>query len=138
MCNFAQIISDNSKQTDVVAILLEGAIPFQSRYETQAYGCTNPGCRRISLSLNLYGFISHSDGGRQRKYLTQRLLPKFASKPQPEYIPYALREDYDEACSICDLSPKAAATLVQRCLQGMIRDFCKINDKRTLNDEIKA
>ena len=80
----------------------------------------------------------HSDGGRQRKYLTQRLLPKFASKPQPEYIPYALREDYDEACSICDLSPKAAATLVQRCLQGMIRDFCKINDKRTLNDEIKA
>ena len=137
-CNFSQIIGEDSKQTNVVAIELDGALPFQSRYATQAYGCTNPECRRISLSLDLFGFITEGTLGRQRKYLTQRLLPRSSSKPQPDYIPYALREDYAEACAIRDLSPKAAATLVRRCLQGMIRDFCEIIDKKTLNDEIKA
>tara|TARA_Y100000780_G_C13578217_1_gene375656 strand:- start:201 stop:824 length:624 start_codon:yes stop_codon:yes gene_type:complete len=64
------------------------------------------------------------------------LLPESKAKRQPEYIPLALREDYVEACKIRDLSPKAAATLARRCLQGMIRDFCDIR-KRTLFDEIK-
>lgn len=137
-CNFAQMIGDNSKQLNSVKIELEGALPSQTSYTTQAYGCTNPECRRISLSLDLHGFIYNGSQGRQRKYRTQRLLPRSSSKPQPEYIPYALREDYDEACAIRDLSPKAAATLVRRCLQGMIRDFCMINDKKTLHDEIKS
>ncbi len=137
-CNFAQMVGDDSKQVDHVAISLAGALPIQTSYATQAYACTNPDCKRISLSLDLYGFVYTGDHGRQRKYLTHRLLPKSSSKPQPNYIPYALRVDYDEACSIRDLSPKAAATLVRRCLQSMIRDFCNIRDKRTLNDEIKA
>src|SRR5262249_8606925 len=37
---------------------------------------------------------------------------------------------------IRDLSPKASAALARRCLQGMIRDFCKIQKKRLI-DEIK-
>jgi hypothetical protein len=41
-----------------------------------------------------------------------------------------------EACKICDLSPKASATLARRCLQGMIRDFCNIS-KKTLFKEIE-
>lgn len=41
----------------------------------------------------------------------------------PEYVPQAIREDFEEAHSIKDLSPKAAATLARRCLQGIIRDF---------------
>lgn len=137
-CNFSQIIGEDSQQRDQVSIDLEGGLPSQTRFVTQAYACTNPDCRRISLSLDLYGFVNYGQGSRQRKYLTHTLLPRSSSKPQPEYIPYALREDYDEACAIRDLSPKAAATLVRRCLQGMIRDFCKIDDKRTLADEIKA
>ncbi|QYE36915.1 DUF4145 domain-containing protein [Polymorphobacter sp. PAMC 29334] len=67
----------------------------------------------------------------------KRVLPNGTSKPQPEYIPAALREDYIEACKIKDDSPKAAATLARRCLQGMIRDFCGIA-KSTLDQEIKA
>lgn len=137
-CNFAQMIDDSSKQSNRVSLDLEGARPFQSSYTTQAYGCTNPDCRQISLSISLFGFIYNGNVGRQKCYLTRQLLPGSSSKPQPEYIPYALREDYKEACAIRDLSPKASATLVRRCLQGMIRDFCNINDKRTLNDEIKA
>jgi hypothetical protein len=45
--------------------------------------------------------------------------------------------DYHEACLIRDLSPKAAATLIRRCLQGMIREFAGIS-KATLYAEIAA
>lgn len=66
----------------------------------------------------------------------RRILPTVYSKPQPSYIPASLREDYEEACAIRDLSPKASATLARRCIQGMIRDFCGIS-RSTLNAEIK-
>lgn len=137
-CNHAQIITEACKQEDYVEIDLIGGLPMQTRYGTVAYACTNPDCRRISLSLSLSGFVYQGTRGSQQTYLNVQLLPRSSSKPQPDYIPKALVEDYNEACSICDLSPKAAATLVRRCLQGMIRDFCGIIDKRTLFDEISS
>jgi Domain of unknown function (DUF4145) len=55
-----------------------------------------------------------------------------------EYVPEAIRRDYEEACLIRDLSPKASATLSRRCLQGMIRDFHGVKKKRNLQLEIEA
>lgn len=54
----------------------------------------------------------------------------------PDYIPAQILQDYQEACLIKDLSPKASATLSRRCLQGMIRDFGQVKAGR-LFDEIK-
>ena len=54
----------------------------------------------------------------------------------PEYIPQSIREDYEEACSIVKLSPKASATLSRRCLQGMIRDYWNVSGKGSLQQEI--
>ncbi|MFC5566105.1 DUF4145 domain-containing protein [Rubellimicrobium aerolatum] len=65
------------------------------------------------------------------------ITPESSARPQPSYIPLALVEDYNEACRIRDLSPKAAATLARRCIQGMIRDFAGVKG-RTLYDEITA
>jgi hypothetical protein len=59
------------------------------------------------------------------------------AKQFPSYVPAPILQDYNEACQIVDLSPKAAATLSRRCLQGMIRDFHGIV-KYKLADEIKA
>ena len=56
------------------------------------------------------------------------IRPISFAKQFPEYIPEAIRKDYSEACAILKLSPKASATLARRCLQGMIRDFWKINE----------
>ena len=64
------------------------------------------------------------------------LLPESLAQPQPDYIPKPIVEDYTEACKIRDLSPKASATLARRCIQGIIRDFCKIQD-RNLYSEIE-
>ena len=55
----------------------------------------------------------------------------------PSFIPKAIIVDYEEACLIRDLSPKASATLSRRCLQGIIRDFWSIKKGR-LVDEINA
>jgi hypothetical protein len=66
-----------------------------------------------------------------------RLIPRSNARHLPDYIPRSIREDYEEACLICDLSPKASATLARRSLQGMIRDFHGIK-KKNLYEEIKA
>ncbi len=56
------------------------------------------------------------------------IRPKSPAKQFPDYIPKAIRQDYEESCSIAKLSPKASATLSRRCLQGMIRDFWNIKE----------
>lgn len=63
------------------------------------------------------------------------LVPKVTMKHYPEYIPEQIRKDYEEANMVLDSSPKAAATLLRRCLQGMIHDFWDIHGKN-LNAEI--
>ena len=63
------------------------------------------------------------------------IRPNTLAKQFPDYIPKAIRQDYEEAYSIVNLSPKASATLSRRCLQGMIRDFWEIKPS-TLFKEI--
>jgi len=63
-------------------------------------------------------------------------MPASQAKPQHACVPEPLRADYQEACAIRDLSPKASATIIRRCLQGMIRDFCGIKKDRLI-DEIR-
>ena len=84
--------------------------------------------------LNIYNM----DELRRKSIVMQaQLLPFSAAKQFPDYIPEAIRQDYEEACLIRDQSPKASATLARRCLQGMIRDFWGISKGR-LYDEIAA
>lgn len=70
--------------------------------------------------------------------VTWRLLPSSISRVFPDYIPLAIRQDYEEACNIKELSPKSSATLARRCLQTIIRDFWNIKNKRNLSEEIDA
>lgn len=63
------------------------------------------------------------------------IYPRAAFMHVPDYVPEAIRTDYQEACTILQDSPRAAATLCRRCLQGMIRDAWGISGG-SLNDEI--
>lgn len=64
-----------------------------------------------------------------------RLLPSFICNYYDENIvPSVIFEDYQEACSIISLSPKASATLFRRCLQWMIRDFWGISKNRLIDE----
>jgi hypothetical protein len=102
-----------------------------------ALRCLSDACNEVTLVVNYLKMASQNNGWVSKEELQSwRLRPESASKIQPDYIPSPLRDDYYEACLIRDKSPKAAATLARRCLQGMIRDFCGISKSRLI-DEIK-
>ena len=63
-------------------------------------------------------------------------MPEGNYKTFPNYIPMEIREDYQEACLIKDLSPKASATLARRCLQSMVEDFWKVSKNKNLHDQL--
>ena len=86
--------------------------------------CTNEECHKITV------VAQNTKTGKQTD-----ISPKNVHKAFPEYVPAPIRQDYVEAVTIMQDSPKAAATLLRRCLQGMIRDFWDIK-KKTLKEEI--
>jgi len=140
-CNRHQVISETRFDLDITRFYdIENCEIASPGYAVRAIVCANPACRKISLTFWLGTAEPPPRSGRQTlTKVTKRwqLLPESPAKPQPPFIPRPLVQDYLEACAILDLSPKASATLARRCLQGMIRDFCKIS-RRTLDDEIKA
>lgn len=76
--------------------------------------------------------------GKDVKSIELSVYPDSSAKQFPEYIPSSIKQDYEEACKIVNLSPKASATLSRRCLQGMIRDYWNISGKNNLFQEIDA
>ncbi len=106
-----------------------GAVFYEHKpfLEINIYRCPNDSCQKETvIALGQNGYI---DGK------TVLIYPPSNAIRFPHYVPKAIRQDYEEACSISDQSPKASATLARRCLQGMIRDFWGIKKNR-LVDEI--
>ena len=110
-----------------------------------SYACPNPDCRELSIAASWEKLVPHLAKishfvaeSPTEPLVTWQLRPESSAKPQPDYIPSQIVEDYYESCRIRDLSPKASATLSRRCLQGMIRDFWNVKGKRNLYQEIEA
>lgn len=137
-CNQHQIVTENNLHNDFQKLYLGKPRVGDVGLKYTAIRCVNPSCNELTLGLS---YVTAKV--RQERWVvdleiqTWRLLPDSFAKPQPDYIPIALRDDYREACLIRDKSPKAAATLARRCLQGMIRDFCAISKSRLI-DEINT
>lgn len=106
--------------------IIEGIPMNNNIIEIQMLFC--PTCKEVSF---------FAKGESNLKDVNTSLYPNSLAKQFPDYVPSSIRQDYEEAYSILDLSPKASATLSRRCLQGMIRDFWEIN-KSNLYQEISA
>ena len=98
----------------------------ESAFSIYTFQCNNVACRRIAVTA-----INRISG----KQID--LVPQVVMRYYPDYIPEQIRRDYTEANLILEASPKAAATLLRRCLQGMIRDFWSVK-KENLYAEINA
>lgn len=101
--------------------------------------CPNLECKKPITSITITGVITDNAGFELHKSVIfdGTIIPQVNIKQYPDYIPEQLRQDYEEASKIIELSPKAAATLARRCLQGIIRDYFGITKSR-LVDEINA
>ena len=129
-CGHAQVVTDNTYADT----------EFRIRNDLSRYGsiggraisivCSNDECKEITLDFSLNELV-HEPSGNWRltdiAHHSWSLLPESSAKPQPDYIPKPIVENYNQACRIRDLSANASATISRRCLQGMIRDFCKIS-----------
>ena len=149
-CGERQVLSEHGNlKFDNVAFNIVDESKYKSiALQVKSIFCQNQQCKELTLTVCLKNKSYEADGqpflkkpsleelitGNQA-IKEWRLLPDSMAKPQPEYIPESIRKDYEEACKIVHLSPKASAVLSRRCLQSMIRKFCKIQEN-TLYDEI--
>jgi Domain of unknown function (DUF4145) len=138
-CNRAQVVTENTYDTEKALLETHLSKHGYVYVSSTSVVCANPECREITLSIDLET-VEHPRNSQHRRITgvlhSWTLLPRSFAKPQPEFIPEPIQNDYYEACAIRDLSPKASATLSRRCLQGMIRDFCGIAKSRLI-DEIR-
>jgi Domain of unknown function (DUF4145) len=139
-CGHAQVIADERRDAHLSRLYVENWVEGKCGYHIDALVCANVECRKLSVEFAIVrrekDMPNTSRFGVAGTFQHWRLLPSSFAKPLPDYIPEPLRRDYEEACTIRDLSPKASATLIRRCIQGIIRDFCGIGKKRLI-DEIK-
>ena len=137
-CGHAQIVTDTT--FDIVDFRIQNDL---SRYgpiggRVTSIVCSNSDCKEITICFSL-NESAQDQTGRWRltnhAHRSWSLLPESSAKPQPDYIPKPIVENYNQACRIRDLSANASAAMSRRCVQGMIRDFWKIS-KGTLAKEI--
>lgn len=134
-CNMVMSISDLTIQERTPSFLYttahtwngDGTPSDNSTLKITFYKCPNYG----QYTIKAIGI------GKDVKDVNVPIRPTSSAKQFPNYIPDVIRQDYEEACAIVTLSPKASATLSRRCLQGMIRDFWGIKEKN-LYEEISA
>src|SRR5579872_544313 len=136
-CGHAQVLDEARMRQDWNRQYVDGWKHGKPAMYVSYIVCANNDCRELTVEASLAPFENKGSRGEfelSAPVASWKLLPPSSAKPQPDYIPEPIRNDYFEACAIRDLSPKASATLTRRCLQGMIRDFCGISNKRLIDE----
>jgi hypothetical protein len=136
-CQNRQTVTDSKYHSQQHGIAVGESKHGRIGVHLLAIGCSNPNCKDVQISLHVgtdksqnlqYAYQFH------KAISTHNLRPESSHKIQPDFIPTPIVQDYIEASRIRDLSPKASATLSRRCIQGMIRDFCKISKNRLIDE----
>jgi hypothetical protein len=137
-CDRDTTITESNYSTSEFSLRIKNA-DGPRQFKSVVVVCPNLRCKKFTFTLMMYGveFTTSGPDKLLEQLETWNLVPPSSAKVFPNYVPQPIREDYEEACKIRDLSPKASATLSRRCLQGMIRDFWKIKGDN-LKEEIEA
>lgn len=127
-CHNTFVLTSSTARTE--SVYFEEAYSFgkkvTSKDEITVYHYKCPECNEISIFA--------IGNGEYFKGKVFHIRPRSNANVLPEYVPEHIRQDYEEAYLIADLSPKASATLSRRCLQSMIRDFFKVKHGNLHNE----
>lgn len=136
-CNHHSTITDHNAGSSRYEFIFGNKYGYQA-VKTHVVSCPNPECKEYTLTVTLHDHVQQEGQWKDLKAKkTWSLIPQAQVKVFPDYVPNQIISDYEEACLIRDLSPKASATLSRRCIQGIIRDFWSVKKGR-LVDEIEA
>ncbi len=139
-CDKPTTITDPNLYSNWEYLSLEESSLGEVGVKVFAITCPNQDCQKLYLKVvltNIYSVVGYP--AREGKEISSwELLPDSCARSLPDYIPQAIKSDYEEACKIKNLSPKASATLSRRCLQGMIRDFFSDVKPGKLKNEIDS
>lgn len=140
-CNHHTTITSSNFMDSEFGLTIENADGAKVLYSYYIV-CPNSECNKYVLGSVLFDSVYELRNGQwghyDRKEIKHwRQVPNSFAKVFPKYVPKAIIQDYEEACSIIDQSSKASATLSRRCLQGMIRDFWNVKSS-TLYNEIEG
>lgn len=136
-CEKYGTITDNDVSDDWHYLTIGNKLG-QHAFQSSFVVCPNPDCKKYTLKISLRAYTPATQVSRRTfsaPHFQMRLVPFGAARTLPDYVPVAIRNDYVEACSIRELSPKASATLARRAVQGVIHDFFGIS-RRTLKLEL--
>lgn len=98
--------------------------------------CPNPKCGKKIIDL-ASGQPNHNLSGLSKIDWRQAIRPFTSSRPSvPSEVETIFASDYNEACLILTLSPKASAALSRRCLQNILREKAGVK-KGDLANEIQ-
>lgn len=140
------VTSPNEASGSVDLITPKSADDMGIHVSAQLIDCPNQACKEQSFRVWAYRGQRHQTLGRNlRNYQPNKpvgigtftFLPTTAN-PLSKHVPKQVTDDYNEAFLIAALSPKASATLARRALQGMVRDFFQVRNKKTLHQELEA
>lgn len=116
---------------------LNDGLPLGLEFKSDTYWRTSqmacPSCYKAII------FLSKNIGGVQR-WNDTLVHPIAANRPPaPVEVPNNLADDYNEACSVLSLSPKASAALSRRCLQHLLnlQGFTQRDLSKAIDDAIK-
>lgn len=107
--------------------------------QTKNIICPNHQCKNITIYVSVYKakeqYLNHYARIINEHFIFGKMFfPDKDVKQYPDYIPEPIRKDYEEACQISSLSPKASATLARRCIQGILRDFWKVKPDNLIKE----
>ncbi len=140
-CNHAAIIRGSDRTVTIAPLRIDNARGEHLVY-VRFIVCPNRKCKQFVLDVGLEKAHYNPTNGEMisdESIHHWRMIPDSDAKVFPDFVPAPILEDYQEACAIRERSPKSAATLARRCLQGMIRDFWNVRPGRLLDeiDKIK-
>jgi hypothetical protein len=92
-----------------------------------------PECHEVNVTLEFYSPSITGAGIFCNKEIL--LYPRTGSRHSCSHeVPKEFADDYNEACLILDLSPKASAALGRRCLQHVLREKGEVTHGKLFNE----